>query len=70
MIDYNMFQRMHSRKEMFANRADDLGSEAMNRNEPPSDEFLALLPPEIHAFDFSAKAWSKDLCTFGQDIHC
>jgi hypothetical protein len=32
----------------------------MNKKEPPDDDFLALLPPEIHAFAFSTKTWSKE----------
>jgi hypothetical protein len=59
MVDYSIFKRMHPRKPIFSTEADDLGSEAMNKKEPPDDDFLALLPPDIHAFDFSAKTWSK-----------
>lgn len=58
MVDYNMFRRIHPKKAIFISQADDLGSTAMNRAEPPSDEFLAMLPPQLHAFDFSAKGFS------------
>lgn len=57
MVDYNMFRRIHPKKAIFLSQADDLGTEAMNRAEPPSDEFLAMLPPQLHAFDFSAKGF-------------
>ncbi|KAK0634097.1 P-loop containing nucleoside triphosphate hydrolase protein, partial [Immersiella caudata] len=57
MIDYNMFRRMHPSNFIFMRYHDDLGSEAMNKEEPPSDEFLATLPPRIHAFDFGSKSW-------------
>jgi len=59
MIDYHMLRRMHPTKVMFQSDIDDLGTAAMKRDEPPSDEFLAVLPSDIHAFDFSRKAWSK-----------
>jgi hypothetical protein len=57
MVDYNFFRRLHPRKPMFSNMTDDLGTEAMNKEQPPDDDFLAMLPPLIHAFDFSTKAW-------------
>ena len=60
MVDYNMFRRIHPKKAIFLSQADDLGTEAMNRAEPPSDEFLAMLPPQLHAFDFSAKGFSMN----------
>ncbi len=59
MIDYSMFRRMHPQKPIFQDRRDDLGNKAMNEEEPPSDEFLAVLPPQIHAFDFARKSWRK-----------
>lgn len=31
----------------------------MNKKEPPNDEFLAMLPSHIDAFDIDSKAWSK-----------
>ena len=58
MVDYRVFQRFHPNKPLVTNRADDLG-EAMNRAEPLDDEFLTMMPPKIHAFDFAAKAWSE-----------
>jgi hypothetical protein len=51
---------MHPKNSVFSSQVDDLGSEAMERKEPPDDHFLALLPPQIHAFDFSTKSWSKN----------
>lgn len=59
MVDYNIFKRMHPHNSLFSTETDDLGSEAMAKNEPPDDQFLALLPPEMHAFDLGAKTWSK-----------
>ncbi|KAK4040164.1 hypothetical protein C8A01DRAFT_35852 [Parachaetomium inaequale] len=57
MVDYKIFKRMHPRNSAFSSQVDDLGTEAMNKKEPPDDHFLALLPPQIHAFDFSTKSW-------------
>ncbi|KAK4185152.1 P-loop containing nucleoside triphosphate hydrolase protein [Podospora australis] len=57
MVDYKMYKRMHPRKKIFEEQADDLGSEAMNKTEPPSDDFLTIMPPEVHAYDLSAKIW-------------
>jgi len=59
MIDYNMYRRMHPKNPVFQDLRDDLGTEAMNAEEPPSDEFLAMMPYRIHAFDFGPKSWGK-----------
>jgi hypothetical protein len=45
---------------MFSSQQDDLGKEAMEKDEPPEGDFLALLPPNIHVFDLEDKTWSKD----------
>jgi hypothetical protein len=58
-VDYDIYRRFHPNKCIFDDRMDDLGEEAMVKDEPPDDEFLAMLPPEIHAFDLASKAWSK-----------
>lgn len=72
MVDYTMFRRMHPSKSIFVYQKDDLG-EAMNKNEPPDDDFLAMLPAQIHAFDLSTKSWSREpsfmfYCDRGTDI--
>lgn len=59
MVDYAMFRRIYPSKSIFANAADDLGEEAMNKAEPPDDDFLAMLPPYIYGFDIDSKTWSK-----------
>jgi hypothetical protein len=61
MVDYDMFRKMHPSNTMFYNVVDDLGVAAFNSSDPPDDDFLAMLPPKIHAFDVNVKAWSKDL---------
>ncbi|KAI1130671.1 P-loop containing nucleoside triphosphate hydrolase protein [Nemania abortiva] len=57
MIDYEVFRRMHPKNEIFDLIIDDLGQEVMDRDQPPSDTFLACLPAHIHGYDLSEKAW-------------
>lgn len=59
MVDYAMLRRMYPDKTIFSNATDDLGEEAMNKIEPPDDDFLAMLPPHIYGFDIDSKTWSK-----------
>lgn len=59
MVDYTMLRRIYPNKRIFENNTDDLGEEAMNKTEPPDDDFLAMLPPYIFGFDIDSKAWSK-----------
>ncbi|KAM7189870.1 P-loop containing nucleoside triphosphate hydrolase [Rhypophila sp. PSN 637] len=57
MVDYNIFKSLHSTKAIFRNKADDIGKTAMDKDEPPDDDFLAIMPPKIHAFNFTMKSW-------------
>ncbi|KAK4208741.1 hypothetical protein QBC37DRAFT_66072 [Rhypophila decipiens] len=57
MVDYSIFKSLHSTKSIFQNTADDIGKAAMDKDEPPDDDFLAMMPPKIHAFDFTTKSW-------------
>ncbi|CAM1504720.1 Fc.00g023110.m01.CDS01 [Cosmosporella sp. VM-42] len=57
MVDYSIFRRLHPQKDIFRTEADDLGTDAVDKTEPPDGEFLAMMPPEIHAFDFATKTW-------------
>lgn len=61
MIDYVMYRRMHpgNHHKFALYGRDDLGPEAMRQDEPPSDDFLATLPAEIHGFEFETKGWSE-----------
>lgn len=59
MVDYAMFRRIYPNKSIFDDNTDDLGEEAMNKTEPPDDDFLAMLPPYIYGFDIDSKTWSK-----------
>lgn len=59
MVDYAMYRRMYPNKSIFDDNTDDLGEQAMNKTEPPDDDFLALLPPYILGFDIDSKTWSK-----------
>ena len=40
---------------------DDLGQEAMQREEPPGDEFLLTLPVVLPGFKMDDKTWSESL---------
>lgn len=64
MIDYHIFRSMHPYNKMFDNQTDDLGAEPMAKMEPPDDDFLAMMPPRIHAFDLANKAWSTSSLSF------
>lgn len=59
MVDYAILRRFYPNKAIFENSTDDLGEEAMNKTEPPDDDFLAMLPPHIFGFDIESKTWSK-----------
>lgn len=65
MVDYAMLRRIYPDKTIFKTTTDDLGEEAMNKTEPPDDDFLAMLPPYIYGFDIDSKTWSK----YGTVIH-
>lgn len=71
MVDYAMLRRIYPNKNIFDYNTDDLGEEAMNKTEPPDDDFLAMLPPHIYAFDIDSKTWSKyEVDTgFNSEIH-
>ncbi|KAI1415685.1 hypothetical protein F5Y13DRAFT_156585 [Hypoxylon sp. FL1857] len=66
MIDMMAYRELH-KPEMNSNKTrgtlseqlgtDDLGPEAMERDEPPSDEFLYLLPETIKGFNLRKKKW-------------
>jgi hypothetical protein len=59
MVDYSILRSLHPNKSIFRDTADSLGKEAMNNEEAPGEDFLAMMPAKIHAFDFTTKAWSK-----------
>jgi hypothetical protein len=57
MVDYDIYRRLHPHKDMFNSKVNQLSKEAFDATEPPDEDFLALLPPEIHGFDLANKAW-------------
>jgi hypothetical protein len=74
MIDMNMYRQMHSEAGVLPQR-DDLGPEAFEKEEAPSENFLLCLQAEIQGFGFQDKKWSKsfystfsNLLTSGQDL--
>jgi hypothetical protein len=60
MIDMNMYRQMHSKAETLPQK-DDIGLEAFEREEAPSEIFLLLLQSKIQGFGFQDKKWSKFL---------
>lgn len=63
MVDYDTYRRIYPRKAIFTSKVDDLGQEAMEKGEPPDDDFLAMMPSKIHAFELTTKAWSMSCVT-------
>ncbi|KAI0401355.1 hypothetical protein F4802DRAFT_580426 [Xylaria palmicola] len=62
IIDFNMYRELHKREEknkLFfdENLEDDLGSELMEKDNPPNDTFLYLLPPTIKGYSLKRKKW-------------
>jgi hypothetical protein len=57
MVDMNMYRQMHS-VEAGPPQRDDLGPEAFEREDPPSETFLLLLQTTIQGFGFQDKKWS------------
>jgi hypothetical protein len=63
MIDTTTYKRMHppepGKTDQLLN--DELGTEVMERDEPPEGNFVLLLPPTIYGFNMQEKTWSKQL---------
>ncbi|KAI9781876.1 MAG: hypothetical protein M1839_005670 [Geoglossum umbratile] len=61
MIDISTYKKIHPDAHLSSQALrDDLGPVKMCRNEPPSDEFLLLLPAKLFGFNMQEKKW----CTF------
>ena len=62
MIDYATYNKIHageSKKTTQRSRDDEIGPEAMSRDEPPQDKgFLLCLPKTIPGFNMTKKEWS------------
>ncbi|KAI0543546.1 hypothetical protein F4679DRAFT_577526 [Xylaria curta] len=56
MIDLKAYRSLH-RTIQGTDLADELGPEAMKRDEPPDDKFELLLPPTIKGFNMRRKKW-------------
>ncbi|KAI8955849.1 hypothetical protein F4801DRAFT_586532 [Xylaria longipes] len=62
MIDLKAYRSLHKsnqydRMSQGSGLADELGPEAMKKNEPPDDKFELLLPPTIKGFNMRRKKW-------------
>ncbi|KAM3070520.1 hypothetical protein ACMFMG_010341 [Clarireedia jacksonii] len=67
MIDMNMFHQMHTKEGSLPQR-DDIGLEAFEREEAPSEVFLLLLQPEIQGFGFQDKKFRTLKIEYLHDI--
>ncbi|KAL4877443.1 P-loop containing nucleoside triphosphate hydrolase protein [Aspergillus karnatakaensis] len=69
MVDLRAHQRMHAVSEDVTHQPEhELGSEAMDAEEPPNDKFILLLPHEIKGFAFNDKKWKTLLVDRIKDI--
>ena len=60
MIDVATYREAHLKEhDRTGGLRDDLGDEAMGRDELPDEPFVMLLPPKIQGFDLDNKKWSK-----------
>jgi SpoVK/Ycf46/Vps4 family AAA+-type ATPase len=68
MIDITTYRKMHPDAPIFKRRlTNDLGTEAMEKSEPPGDNFLLLLPPNVYGFNILEKKWGEFHISFGQE---
>ena len=61
MVDFNTYRKMHSSAAVFKHKAkssDILPLDAMEKDEPPDDQFLLLLPANVWGFSLQDKKWS------------
>lgn len=59
MVDMSTYNKLHSKEPAALTGRDDLGDFAMKQAQPPSSEFLSLLPAKIPGFGFHNKIWGK-----------
>lgn len=58
MVDMTTYKKMHPTSfESQRSLPDDLGPTVMNQSEPPSGEFLMLLPATVFGFNMVEKKW-------------
>uniref|UniRef100_A0A093VS44 Proteasome-activating nucleotidase n=1 Tax=Talaromyces marneffei PM1 TaxID=1077442 RepID=A0A093VS44_TALMA len=65
MVDGTTYQQMHGTS---SSPQDDLGPEAMKKEEPPDSSFVLLLPHEIYGFGMHDKKWRTLLVEHIKDI--
>lgn len=64
MIDMETYNALHGEEDEARNQADtmhwrgDLRPEEMRADDPPTDDFILLLPATVKAFRFHDKKWS------------
>ncbi|KAI9704067.1 MAG: hypothetical protein M1820_005689 [Bogoriella megaspora] len=62
MIDFKTYRRLHGnslldRSSWRTELKDELGPDAMARDDPPDDQFELLLPPKIKGYNLRRKKW-------------
>jgi hypothetical protein len=59
MVGFETYWQMHSSKGNAASKIDHLGTKAFEKDSPPNDPFLLLLPNSILGYGFHDKKWRK-----------
>lgn len=57
MIDLKTYHSLHPNKNFSKPLVDELGVDAMAKDEPPDEKFSYLLPPEIKGYNLRLKKW-------------
>ena len=62
MIDHNTYRQLHfdaDEVEPPPPKRDDIEQAAMDRDEPPEEPFILLLPETMSGYGFHDKKWSE-----------
>jgi hypothetical protein len=58
MIDYATYHELHPDASVFSGKTrDDIGDEAMEKDDPPGDDLELLFPAKIDGFAIQDKKW-------------
>ncbi|KAH0565969.1 hypothetical protein GP486_000637 [Trichoglossum hirsutum] len=65
MVDYATYRELHPNASAFAGKTkDDLGEEAMNKDEPPGGDLGLLFPATVEGFAIQDKKWRALLAEY------
>jgi hypothetical protein len=59
MVDNTTYKQLHQDSTEVEPEVDDLGQEAMDREDPPDGPFILLLPASTRGYGMHDKKWSK-----------